>query len=126
MTHKRWLAVCVATLPLLSGCAAVQKAVTECVTDNAASKVVSAALSSEKPREALTETAKTVGFEVVTCALWSIVRSLTGNAQASSVEAFQPDPWKARKEHEQPKVDAAREWLRSHNQTMEPAWKLRR
>lgn len=119
-TSLRFVAVwCLGVSP---GCAALQKMVTECVTSNTADKVVTAALSTEKPQEALTEAAKKVGFEVVTCALWSIVRSLTANAQASSVESHQPAPWTARKEHQQPMVDAAREWLRTHNQHVEPAF----
>lgn len=110
---------------LLFGCAALQKAVAECVPDRVADRLVTTALSSASPQEELTSQAKRVGFEVITCALWSVVRSLSANTQDSSVESFQPAAWQARRPDDQPKLDAAKSWLSTHNQTTEPTWKVR-
>lgn len=109
----------------LVACATVQRAVSECVTGNKnAERVVATALSESEPHASLENVAKRMGIEVVTCALWSIVRSLTANAQASSsVEGHQPDAWTARREQDQPKVEAARRWLSEHGQTAEPTWR---
>lgn len=121
--HRAAQVVSVALLLALSACAALNKAVTECRMDRAAERVVARALDGAEPATALKAEAVTLGVQVVTCALWSIVRSLTANAQDSSVESHQPAAWTARRAADQYKLDAARSWLQQNGQLTEPQWR---